>query len=117
MADNNRYRMDEGYAAHVNAELVSAARDFLADKVGVIATARILKPPLHTLEDYRPDLANAAQMVVAIDSETDALPIGKVREMWQPSTAAIEDAKVKQAEELYRQDISAVCRELVRVLG
>jgi hypothetical protein len=114
---DNRYRMDEGYAAHINAELVSAARDFLADKVGVIATARILKPHLHALEDYRPDLAKTTRMVVAIDSETDALPIGNVREMWHPSTAAIEDAKAKHSEELCRQDISAVCRELVRVLG
>ena len=105
---DNRYPTNEGYAAHINAELVSAARDFLADKVGVIATARILEPRLLTLEDYRLDLANATRMVVAIDSETDALPLGKVREMWHPSTTPIEDAKLKRAEELYRQDISAV---------
>ncbi len=114
---DNRYRLDEQYAAHVNADLVSAARDFLAYKVGVIATARTMKPYLHTLEDHRSDLADATRTVVAIDSETDALPIGKVREMWHPSAAAMEDVKVKHAEELYHNDMFAVCQELVRVLG
>jgi hypothetical protein len=114
---DSRYRLDEGYAAHVNADLVSAARDFLSGEAGAIATARKMTPYLHLVESERADLAEAMEILVGIDSETDALPIGRVRDMWHPSTAAVEDTKVKHAEEIYHKDVAAVCNEVLRILA
>ncbi len=114
---DSRYRLDEGYAAHVHADLVGAARAFLVREAGAIATARKMTPHLHLVENERPDLAETMKILVAIDSETDTLPIGKVREMWHPSTAAVEDAKVKDAEEIYHAAVEAVCNDVLRILG
>lgn len=115
MAGKN-YQLDEGYAARVNAELVSAAEDFLAGNVGVIATARKMRLHLHTLSSHRTDLAEATLHVGGIASETDALPIGKLREIWHPSTGPIEDAKVKRAEDFYRLYMFNACRQIIGAL-
>ena len=53
---------------------------------------------------------------VAIDSETDALPIGAVREMWHPSTAALEDQKIADAEERFREAANEACRRVLELL-
>lgn len=112
----SRYLYNEEYAREVNTELSGAARRFLAGDAGVIATVREMVRPLIEVERFRPEFADAWRTVIGIDSETDALPIGQIREMWHPSTAAIEDAKVRDAEERYRERLTAACREILKLL-
>ena len=40
---------------------------------------------------------------VAIDSETDSLPIGEVRKLWADHALVRLDAEIEEAEALYRQ--------------
>jgi hypothetical protein len=82
--------------------------------LGGVTVARVFTPNRTAYAGSH--LADATRMIFAIDSETDALPRGKVRQIWHPSIAAIEDARVRHAEELYRRGIGAVGRELVRAL-
>lgn len=115
MSDDS-YRLNENYKDRINGEILSAANDFRSGKLGVIAVSRKLSGYRPVVELVRPDLADALMMFVVVDSETDALPIGPVRDMWHPSTAEIEDQKVKDAEELYREDIRKACGQVVLLL-
>ncbi|MGH7190688.1 MAG: hypothetical protein ACREF0_16080 [Acetobacteraceae bacterium] len=53
---------------------------------------------------------------VAIDSETEALPIGAVRDIWHPSSAAREDQKIADVEGRFRSAAHAACRRILTLL-
>ena len=75
------------------------AVDLLQGRSGVIETARALAAlasSAHLTDDE--DLLT----FVGIDSETDTFPIGQVRKYWDAIALAREDAKFREAEELYR---------------
>ena len=75
------------------------SEDFLADRLGVIETARILSQLAfwtHLQDDA--DL----QTFVAIDSETDSLPVGEVRRYWAPDALKRKDVEINRAEKLYQ---------------
>jgi hypothetical protein len=80
----DRYHQDLEYRTLVNSQLRQFAEQLLAGGIGVIAAARALQRFQHVVEVACPDLGNALLVFVGIDSETDALPIGTVREMWHP---------------------------------
>lgn len=93
-----RYRTDHGFRAKVHAEILRTVEEFRSGKVGVIAASRTLGKHEYVIENSWPELATALRVFVGINSETDALPIGRVRDMWHPDTAHSEDQKVEQAE-------------------
>jgi hypothetical protein len=71
----------------------------LEGRAGVIETARALSALAHwTGLDNDKDL----WFFVDISSETGALPLGEVRKYWMPESLEREDAKIKQAEERYK---------------
>ena len=45
------------------------------------------------------------QLLVGVESETDAFPIGAVREQWEASSLAQADAKRESAEAFYRESV------------
>jgi hypothetical protein len=50
---------------------------------------------------------------VAIDSETDTLPVGEARQFWSAEALEREDPKIRQAEELYREAALEAAARLV----
>ena len=50
---------------------------------------------------------------VAIESETDHLPIGDVRAHWSPDALLVKDREIRAAEEFYRESAIAACRRLI----
>ena len=54
---------------------------------------------------------------VAIDSETDALPIGDVRRLWNEEALVHKDREVEEAERLYRDGAFEGCRKLIARFG
>jgi hypothetical protein len=66
----------------------------------------------HDVAAVWPELGEVLMTFVAIDSETDALPIGPVRESWHPSTAAFDDQKIADAEEGFREAAREACRRV-----
>lgn|SRR5262245_51209649 len=87
------------------------AEDFLADRLGVIETARILSQLAfwtHLGDDA--DL----QTFVAIDSETDSLPVGEVRRLWAPDALKRKDVEIDRAEKLYKPVAREAATRLVQ---
>jgi hypothetical protein len=76
------------------------AVDLLEGRLGVIDAARELSRLA-----YWTDLRSDADLTtfVAIDSETDALPVGNVRQYWSAEALQRKDPEIRHAEQLYRQ--------------
>ncbi len=56
--------------------------------------------------------AEDRRFIIAIESETDHLPVGEVRKLWAPSTLKEKDVEISHAEELYRSDFLDICRRI-----
>jgi hypothetical protein len=56
------------------------------------------------------------KILSAVDSETDALPVGEARKSWSSHALAGEDAKILNAEALYREMVANACRKLLEAL-
>ena len=87
------------------------AEDFLAGRLGVIETARVLAQ-LAFWAHLRSD--EDLETFVAIDSETDILPVGDVRNYWAPEALKREDAKIDQAVRLYQGTALKAATRLVQ---
>ena len=54
---------------------------------------------------------------VAIDSETETLPIGAVRQRWNNEALVQKDREVEESERLYPDDALKDCRKLIARFG
>ena len=83
-------------------KVAQIARDILDGRIGIIEGAREIRRFCggHVGFDERdPDLST----FVAIDSETDDLPIGAVRQYWARDARAQKDAEIARCETIYRE--------------
>jgi hypothetical protein len=110
------YRLNLEYRAAIDNRLRLSAEQLLRGEIGVIVASRAISPLQRGVAPAWPELGEVLMVFVAIDSETDALPIGAVREMWHPSTAALQDQKVADAEELFRSAAHEACRRILALL-
>ena len=87
------------------------ARAMLNGQLGVIGAARALLPFLHrnpqltSQEDYN--------LVRAIESETDDLPLGPVRELWDTAALPEKDREIARCEALWQDQFRAACERLL----
>jgi hypothetical protein len=51
--------------------------------------------------------------IIGIESETDNLPIGEVRQLWAPSALEEKDLEIVRCEGLWRDEVLAVCRRIL----
>jgi hypothetical protein len=58
--------------------------------------------------------AEDRRFIIAIESETDHLPIGVVRKLWAPDALKEKDVEIARIEELYRDDFFETCRRIAR---
>jgi hypothetical protein len=92
--------------------MLASANARLAGELGPIETAR-------ALSGFRGNdeaLDKILLTFVGVDSETDTLPLGKVRQHWNPVALEREDAKIARAEAWCREMVTDACRDLVKVL-
>ena len=54
--------------------------------------------------------------LIAIDSETDALPVGEVRREWSPDALKRKDKESTEAEDFYRDSAINAATKLIRLL-
>lgn len=97
------YRYNLAHREYVNSRMLRFARDLLAAKIGVIEAARRLREFHGGLCTAAPEIGETLRSFVAIDSETDNLPIGEVRRHWNPRALASLDGEIAAAESLYRE--------------
>jgi hypothetical protein len=93
--------------------MLSLAKQLLAGQIGVIAAARALAPFRH---DARPELSEILLFFAGIDSETDQLPIGEVRQHWSAESLQRKDREIAKAEEFYLESAMKAATRLARIL-
>jgi len=86
------------------------ALDLIEGRVAVIEAARAISK-LAFWAGLRDDTDLNA--FVAIDTETDTLPLGDVRLNWAEHALALQDVEIAKAENLYRALALATARSLV----
>jgi hypothetical protein len=97
------------------AKIVELAQAMLDGALGIIEGSRRLNDlrealGIHHLDD---DFVG----FVVIDSETDDLPIGDVRRLWNKEVLVHKDREVEEAERLYRDGAFEDCRKLIARFG
>jgi hypothetical protein len=108
----NKY--DEGQFEEAARCVVKISSAIIAGDIGIIEGVRELALLGHAIaDDFDPDF----MPFVAIDSETDHLPVGKVRELWSTKALRDKDKEIKEAEKLYRDKAQEACRKLINRYG
>jgi hypothetical protein len=88
------------------------AQDLLDGRVGIIAGARQISALCggHVgLDEFDPDF----RAFIAIDSETNDLPVGQTRQHWSPGSLAKKDEEIARCEALYREPARKAASHLV----
>ena len=88
-------------------------RAILAGSIGIIEGSRYLSSLRLRFDSvWTKKLINFA----GIDSETDELPLGSVRQFWAPSALADKDQQILKYEGSIRESTLETCRSLERDL-
>jgi hypothetical protein len=99
--------------AHSNRQkVVAIAQELLDGRIGVIDAARQInafRGDRVALDEFDPDFVT----FLAIDSETDDLPVGDVRRHWAADVLAQKDLEIARCEELYRSQALEAASHLV----
>jgi hypothetical protein len=102
-----------GSREHAREKALKTARAILKGELGIIEGARLLStlaPDLVADWKVDPDFL----VLAALDSETDDLPVGAQRKLWDATALAERDATVSQIEGEARQNVEAACRNILR---
>jgi hypothetical protein len=89
------------------------ANGLITGDFGLIAVARKLRGFRDGVE---PEIGALLDVFVGMDSETDALPIGEERVLWNAEALARENRKISAAEERWRHRAVTAATQLVRLL-
>lgn len=101
----------EVYVASVRKQVVDIAESMLSGKRSFLEGARLLSSLRHEAAVYDDD---ADFMVfVAIDSETDSLPIGAVRQYWSSEALEKLDTEIIEAELSAKRLGGDACESLI----
>jgi hypothetical protein len=111
--DRTDYKYNLEYRATVRAEMLALATGLIAGDLGLIAVARKLNGFRDGVE---PEISSLLDVFVAIHSETDALPVGNVRALWNAEALARQDKEISAAEERWRDRAVAAATQLVHLL-
>ena len=106
---------NEKFALSVRQQIVSTARAMLNGQLSFLLGSRLLAPlrPQTDADRYDPDF----MVFVAIYSQTDALPLGAVREHWAQEALARLEPKIEEAEQWASTVGADACRSLIARFG
>jgi hypothetical protein len=97
------------------AKVVEVAQAMLDGALGIIEGSRRLNDLREALGVHHFD--DDFEVFVVIDSETDGLPVGDVRTLWNEVALVQKDREVEEAERLYRDGAFEGCRKLIARFG
>jgi hypothetical protein len=90
------------------------ARDMLQGNLSFIEGSRVLGQTAYTAGlDRDPDFVT----MIAIDSETDSLPVERVRTLWDAGALSRIEDEITKAEEWARKCGETACRSIVDRFG
>ena len=91
-------------------ELLDIAEAILRGDIGVILGSR-------RMQAFRFDLGDEFDAdfmtFVAVDSETDHLPVDDERRNWSDDALTRKDAEISEAEDFHRQEVFRACRQVI----
>ena len=90
--------------------LHEASNSFLEQRICMIEAARTLNGWGFEIGTAWPEMSDALLIFQAINSETDDIPLGKVRDHWHLASLAAKDEEARKAEALYFDKASDGCR-------
>src|SRR5215470_4421033 len=111
--NENDYKQASERDKNVRSRILFVANQLMVGQLGVIAASRELS---HLRHDADPEAAELLLTFAGIDSETDALPIGKVRNEWNREALKSKDIEIAEAEQFYRVSAMNAAAELIRLL-
>jgi Protein of unknown function (DUF2489) len=95
-------------------EILKICRGLLDDRIPLIDGCRQLALLRHEVD---PGQSAAFDTFIAVDSETDHLPLGEVRQYCSPTWLEKADEQVAHAERLYREPVREAAEALLRTLS
>jgi hypothetical protein len=107
--DRTNYQYDLEYRADVRTRIRAVATQLLSGEIGMIAGARELK---QFRDGVEPDLGKLLDVFVGLDSETDHLPIGDQRTIWDSEALKQNELEIAATEARWRERALAAARQL-----
>lgn len=104
-------RSDNSTGPTATQRVVHLSNAILGGELGVIEGSRRICDTHAEHASLRDDAD--FDVFVAIESETDHLPIDEVRAHWSPDALLVKDREIRAAEEFYRESAIAACRRLI----
>lgn len=103
---------NESYVSNIREKVVSTAKSMVDGSFSFLEGARTLATLRHDAAVGDDD--SDFMTFVVIDSETDDLPIGAVRQNWSKEALDKLNPKIKEAEEWARKVGFEACESLIR---
>lgn len=95
-------------------EVVLVAQRMLSGHCGIVEGARQLSGLAHRLAaEHDPNFT----FFIGVDSETDHLPIGDVRQRWAADALRKKDEELRSLEGFFRADALHACQNLILKFG
>jgi len=95
-------------------EMAKVARQILDGKIGIVIAAReINRLRLSSQTERDKDVL----VFVGIDSETDHLPLGEIRKLWNAEVLKKKDEELKNYEVKVEERAFAACKNLISKYG
>jgi len=111
--DRTDYRCNLEYRATVRARMRALANGVVTGDVGLILAARELQGFRDGVE---PEIGDLLDVFVGLNSETDALPVGPERSLWNAEALVRKDEEIRVMEQQWRERAVDAARQLVRLL-
>jgi hypothetical protein len=108
--------INETVSIFVRGKIIAVCQAILNEEIGVIAGSRILNRLEFELIDYPSgqfDRDDDFTPFVAIDSQTDHLPVDRERANWSAEALGRKDKEIAESEAVFRESAFAACRKLI----
>jgi len=108
--------MDEETSIFVRGKIIAICQAILKREIGVIAGSRIIDGLEFELMDYGFGSFSRDKdflPFVAINSETDHLPVDRERSNWSEEALERKDKEIAVAEAIYKESAFEACKKLI----
>jgi hypothetical protein len=104
----------ENYQIFLQGKIIAICESILNEEIGIIAGSRKLVSFYHELLD-KDDLDFS--LFIAIDSETDHLPVDFERKNWNPESLKRKDLEINLYEKKLKNETFVACNQLISKLN
>ena len=96
----------------IRERMVKLAANILSGETSVVAGARQMVHLIH--QSGLPQFDSDLTIFIAVESESDSLPLGAARQYWAAEALERADREIEAVEALYRDQILTSCQAIVK---